>query len=68
MRIDVLLARQLNLEGRGGSANHHFLRRFLKGQKSAFLGDTFVDFSDFWVPRGIQVELNFGSKTHLFGV
>ena len=60
MRIDVLPARQLNLEGRGGSGKHHFLRRFWEGVKSDLLGGTFADFSDFWVPRGVQTELHFG--------
>ena len=66
MRIDVLPARQLNLEGRGGSGNHHFLRRFLEGVKSALLGGTFADFSDFGVSRGVQKEPQFGKKTHFF--
>ena len=64
VKIDVLPARQLNFEGLGGSGNHQFLRRFVEGVKSALLGGTFADFSDFWVPPGVQMGVHFGSKTH----
>ena len=60
VKIDVLLARQLNLEGRGGSGKRRFLRRFWEGVKSGPLGGTFAMLSDFWVPPGDQLGLHFG--------
>ena len=64
MKTDVLPARQLNLEGAGGSGNRHILGCFLEGVESALLGGTFVDFSHFGVPPGVQVGVQFGSKMH----
>ena len=60
MKIDVLPARQLNFEGLGGSGNHHFLKGFVEGVKSALLEGTFVDFSHFGMPLGVQVGVHFG--------
>ena len=66
MKIDVLPARQLNFEGLGGSGNHHFLKGFVEGVKSALLEGTFLDFSHFLVPPGVRAGLHFGQKTHVF--
>jgi len=66
VKIDVLPARQLNFEGLGGSENHHFLKGFVEGVKSALLEGTFVGFSHFWAPPGVQVVIHFGKKTDFF--
>ena len=67
MKIDVLLERQLNLEGSGGSRNRRFSRRFFKEVKRAPLGGTFGDFCDFWVPLGVEKGSILDQKLHLFG-
>jgi len=59
VKIDVLPARELNFEGSGGSGNPHFLKGFEEGVKSALPEGTFLDFSQFWVPPGIQVGIHF---------
>ena len=59
MRIDVLFARQLNFESSGGSGDRQFLKGFVEGVKSGLPGGTFLDFSHFWVPPGVQVGVHF---------
>jgi len=60
VKIDVLPARELNFEGLGVSGNRQFLKGFVEGVKSALLEGTFLDFSDFWVPPGVQAVVHFG--------
>ena len=68
MKIDVLPARELNFEGLGESENHHFLKGFVEGVKSALLEGTFLDFSHFWVSPGVQAGLHLRQKTPFCGI
>ena len=67
MKTIVLLRKNIDSGGPGVSRNRRFSVLFSEARKSALLGGTFADFSDFGEPFGCQWGSKWAPKVHFWG-